>query len=145
MKKIDVDERYIHFAIADIRSLMEEFEDAEEDDIEYERLKALEHAVEILHSISGDRLPNPNIRIEDINLVIAAITGDIYIADIEEEGLMNTFYRRVATKDVQIAMAEWFMKNEKNEIKFSGHGTLKWVPENENVTSQEESDVNKND
>ena len=82
-----------------------------------------------MHSVNGDRLPNPNISIENINLVIAALTGDIYMADIEEEGLMNTLYRRVATKDVQIAMAEWFMKNGENEIEFSGHGTLKWIPE----------------
>ena len=129
MNKIDVDERYIYVAIEDIRELMEEFEDDKEDDVDYERFKALEHAIEVLHSVNGDRLPNPNISIENINLVIAALTGDIYMPDIEEEGLMNTLYRRVATKDVQIAMAEWFMKNGENEIEFSGHGTLKWIPE----------------
>lgn len=131
-KKLEINHNYIANAISDIRELASEFEEEYkdgEDSVDYDRWKSLEHAVEVLKGVTGERIPNPNIDINDIQLVIAAVTGDIYMADIEEEGMMNTFYRRVATKDVQIAMAEWFIKSEKNEIKFPNHGTLKWIPE----------------
>lgn len=130
-KNLEINHNYILNAISDIRELASEFEEEYkdgEDSVDYDRWKSLEHAIEVLKSVSGERIPNPNIDINDIRLVLAAITGDIYLADIEEAGIMNTFYRRVATKDVQIAMAEWFIKNDKNEISFPEHGTLKWEP-----------------
>lgn len=130
-KNMEINQEYIFNAISDIREIASEFEEEykdSEDSIDYERWKSLEHAVEVLKSVSGERIPNPKISIDDIQLVLAAITGEIYLADIEEEGTMNTFYRRVATKDVQIAMAEWFIKNQVNEISFPEHGTLKWEP-----------------
>lgn len=68
---------------------------------------------------------------EKVKLVIALMTGEIYMARISEKGIMDTRNRRVATDDVLNATAEWFMANKKSSLTWKGYGTLKWIPESE--------------
>lgn len=72
--------------------------------------------------------------IEQIELVTAALSGDIYMAEIEKNGTMNVETRKLATEDVLRAAAEWFISNKETEINFDGHGKLKWVAETEEET-----------
>lgn len=72
---------------------------------------------------------------EKIKLVFAAISGDIYMARVNN-GTMDTRNRRIATQDVMRASAEWFIGNKKTIAHFDGFGWLSWVPENKNVTNQ---------
>lgn len=72
--------------------------------------------------------------IEQIELVTAALSGDIYMAEIENNGTMNVETRKVATEDVLRAAAEWFISNNETEARFEGHGKLKWVAETEENT-----------
>ena len=46
---------------------------------------------------------------ENIELVVAAITGDIYMTRTKDDGAMDTNNRRIATNDVMRAAAEWFI------------------------------------
>lgn len=50
---------------------------------------------------------------ENIKLVVAGVSGDIYLAK-AKDGIMDTNYRRVATDDVLRSATEWFLKNKKN-------------------------------
>jgi len=72
--------------------------------------------------------------IEQIELVTAALSGDIYMAEIENNGTMNVETRKLATEDVLRAAAEWFISNDETEVHFEGHGKLKWVAETEEDT-----------
>lgn len=56
---------------------------------------------------------------ENLKLVVAGVTGDIYLAK-AKDGIMDTTYRRVATEDVLSSATEWFRKNEKANIHFEG-------------------------
>lgn len=56
---------------------------------------------------------------ENLKLVVAGVTGDIYLAK-AKDGIMDTTYRRVATDEVLISATEWFRKNEKANIHFEG-------------------------
>lgn len=46
---------------------------------------------------------------ENLKLVVAGVTGDIYLAK-AKDGIMDTTYRRVATEDVLSSATEWFRK-----------------------------------
>ena len=46
---------------------------------------------------------------EKIKLVYALMSGDIYMARINDDGTMNLRNRRIATDDVMKAAAEWFI------------------------------------
>lgn len=48
-----------------------------------------------------------------IELVYALMSGDIYMARINDDGTMNLRNRRIATDDVMKAAAEWFIGNKK--------------------------------
>ena len=74
---------------------------------------------------------------ENIELIVAAITGDIYMTRTKDDGAMDTNNRRIATNDVMRAAAEWFISNGKTVAHFGGHGTLAWVPAKEGLTPQE--------
>ncbi|HAR5802679.1 TPA: hypothetical protein I1516_001069 [Staphylococcus pseudintermedius] len=80
---------------------------------------------------------------EKIKLVYAFMSGDIYMARIKDDGLMDTRNRRVATEDVLRAAAEWFVGNKKTLCKFNGYGTLAWIPENGHTTEEIEVHLNK--
>lgn len=56
---------------------------------------------------------------ENIKLVVAGVSGDIYLAK-AKDGIMDTKYRRVATDDVLISATEWFRKNKKTSVHFEG-------------------------
>lgn len=71
---------------------------------------------------------------EKVQLVVAFMSGDIYMARVKADGTMDNNNRRLATDDVMRAAAEWFIKNEKTAAHFEGHGWLTWVPENDNLT-----------
>jgi len=72
--------------------------------------------------------------IEQIELVTAALSGDIYMAEVENDGTMNVETRKKATEDVLRAAAEWFIANKEDEITFNGYGSLKWIAETEEDT-----------
>lgn len=74
---------------------------------------------------------------EKVKLVYAMLSGDIYMARIEKEGIMDTKNRRVATNDVLRATAEWFIGNKKTVAHFKGAGTLAWIPESKDMTPQD--------
>lgn len=54
---------------------------------------------------------------ENLQLVIAGISGEIYLAKVNNDGAMSDS-RRVATADCQRATAEWFMSNKKKMISY---------------------------
>lgn len=56
---------------------------------------------------------------ENIKLVVAGVSGDIYLAK-AKNGIMDTNYRRVATDDVLRSATEWFRKNKKTSVHFEG-------------------------
>lgn len=56
---------------------------------------------------------------ENIKLVVAGVSGDIYLAK-AKDGIMDTNYRRVATDDVLSSATEWFRKNKKASVHFEG-------------------------
>lgn len=74
---------------------------------------------------------------EKIELVYALMSGDIYMARINDDGTMNLRNRRIATDDVMKAAAEWFIGNKKTVAHFEGHGTLTWIPEKEGLSPQD--------
>ena len=72
-----------------------------------------------------------------IELVYALMSGDIYMARINDDGTMNLRNRRIATDDVMKAAAEWFIGNKKTVVHFGGHGTLAWIPEKDGLSPQD--------
>lgn len=54
---------------------------------------------------------------ENLQLVIAGLSGEIYLSKINKGGVMSDS-RRVATEDVQRAATEWFMSNKKKMISY---------------------------
>lgn len=78
--------------------------------------------------------------IEKLEIVSAAISRELYLAEVESDSTMNTDKRKVFTEEVLRAAAEWFIANDKTVAHFSGHGWVAWIPENENITSQEVKD-----
>lgn len=80
---------------------------------------------------------------EKVQLVVAFMTGDIYMAKIKEDGVMDTRNRRIATDDVMRAAAEWFIKNNKTVAHFNGHGTLAWIPENDYTPKEIKEHIDK--
>ncbi|MFC6292490.1 hypothetical protein BHU61_06620 [Macrococcus epidermidis] len=66
---------------------------------------------------------------EKVKLVVAFMTGEIYMARISDKGIMDNKNRRIATDDVLNATAEWFIKNKKKSSSWEGHGKLVWIPE----------------
>jgi len=54
---------------------------------------------------------------ENLQLVTAAMSGEIYLARINKDGLMGEG-RRVITDECLQATTEWFMSNEKKGLKF---------------------------
>jgi hypothetical protein len=63
---------------------------------------------------------------ENLNLVVAALSGDIYLARINKNGFMGES-RRIATEDCLRATTEWFMKNDKSMIAYN-HNTKSKKP-----------------
>ena len=57
---------------------------------------------------------------ENLELVYAMISGDIYLTKVNKGGVMSTSQRRVATNDVLRAATEWFIGNEKTMIGYDG-------------------------
>ncbi|WP_313264140.1 hypothetical protein [Enterococcus sp.] len=56
---------------------------------------------------------------EKLELVLAAMSGDVYLAKVKN-GIMDTNNRRVVTDEVLRASIEWFIKNDKNGVAFRG-------------------------
>ncbi|WP_419964964.1 DUF7446 family protein, partial [Staphylococcus pseudintermedius] len=56
-------------------------------------------------------------KIENIKLVVACISKDIYMAKINKDSMMDIDNRRVATEEVLRAAAEWFIANRKTLCK----------------------------
>ena len=65
---------------------------------------------------------------EKVKLVIAGLSGDIFLARLNKNGTMSDNRRKV-TSEAQIAVAEWFIANKKDTLEFEGFGKLKWIPE----------------
>lgn len=57
---------------------------------------------------------------EKVQLVVASVSGDVYLARVDNNGIMSTSNRRVATDDVLRATTEWFIKNKRNKVDFEG-------------------------
>lgn len=82
-------------------------------------------------------------KIENIKLVVACISKDIYMAKINKDSMMDIDNRRVATEEVLRAAAEWFIANRKTLCKFNGYGTLAWIPDNGHTTEEIKAHLNK--
>ncbi|EGQ1277978.1 DUF7446 family protein [Staphylococcus pseudintermedius] len=82
-------------------------------------------------------------KIENIKLVVACISKDIYMAKINKDSMMDIDNRRVATEEVLRAAAEWFIANQKTSCKFNGYGTLAWIPDNRYTTEEIKTHLNK--
>ncbi|MBG9603943.1 hypothetical protein ABE25_17825 [Cytobacillus firmus] len=54
---------------------------------------------------------------ENLKLVVAALSGEIYLARINKNGFMGDS-RRIATDDCLRATTEWFMANNKKMIAY---------------------------
>ncbi|MBX0320118.1 DUF7446 family protein [Shouchella clausii] len=54
---------------------------------------------------------------ENLKLKIAALSGEIYLARVNKNGMMSES-RRIATDDCIAATTEWFIKNKKNVVVF---------------------------
>ena len=57
---------------------------------------------------------------EKLKLVTAYMSGDIYLASINTNGIMSTSNRRLITEEVLASATEWFMQNNKNSIRYEG-------------------------
>lgn len=55
---------------------------------------------------------------QKIKLVVAGVSGEIYMSNILKDGVMGN-QRRVATDDCLDATTEWFMKNEKAMVQYN--------------------------
>lgn len=53
----------------------------------------------------------------DVRLVVAGVSGEIYMARVLKDGLMST-QRRKATDDCLVAATEWFMQNKKKMLQY---------------------------
>ncbi|EMZ6985494.1 hypothetical protein AADH56_000862 [Staphylococcus pseudintermedius] len=82
-------------------------------------------------------------KIENIKLVVASISKDIYMAKINKDSTMDIDNRRVATEEVLRAAAEWFITNQKTLCKFNGYGTLAWIPDDRHTTEEIKAHLNK--
>lgn len=60
---------------------------------------------------------------ENLKMVIAGLSGEIYLTRILKEGVMSDS-RRIATEDCLRATTEWFMKNKRTMIQYQ-HETTK--------------------
>lgn len=58
---------------------------------------------------------------EKVKLVVAGVSGEIYMASINNDGTMS-MKRRKATDDCQRATTEWFMTNRKKMVQYGGDG-----------------------
>ncbi|HAB7745322.1 TPA_asm: hypothetical protein GYP43_02990 [Listeria monocytogenes] len=54
---------------------------------------------------------------ENVKLVYALMSGDIYMARLLSNNVMSTSSRRIATNEVLIAATEWFIGNKKKHIR----------------------------
>lgn len=54
---------------------------------------------------------------EKVKLVVAGISGDIYMARVLKEGLMSDSRRKV-TDECLVATTEWFMRNNQKMIQY---------------------------
>lgn len=57
---------------------------------------------------------------ENLKLVLAGMSREIYLAKILKDGTMSDS-RRVVTEDCLRASAEWFMSNDKKMIAYGSH------------------------
>ncbi|WP_321388690.1 hypothetical protein [uncultured Enterococcus sp.] len=60
---------------------------------------------------------------EQVRLVCAAVSGDIYLARVNTGGIMSTSSRRVITTEVVRAMIEWMLANGKRQVTLYPGGT----------------------
>ena len=59
---------------------------------------------------------------ENLELVYAMLSGDVYLTKINKGGIMSVSQRRVATEDVLRSTTEWFIGNKKTMIGYErGH------------------------
>lgn len=56
---------------------------------------------------------------EKVELVVAGVSGDVYMANILRDGVMGS-KRRIATDECLRATTEWFMVNKKKMISYGG-------------------------
>lgn len=54
---------------------------------------------------------------EKVKLVVAGLSGEIYMARMNKSGFMSAS-RRVATEDCLRATTEWFIANKKKSIRY---------------------------
>ena len=54
---------------------------------------------------------------EKIKLVVAGVSGEIYMTNILKDGFMGN-QRRIATSECLDAATEWFMKNNKKMVQY---------------------------
>jgi len=57
---------------------------------------------------------------EKVELVVAGVSGEIYMARVLNDGTMSDS-RRKATDDCLRATTEWFMQNKKKMLQFGTH------------------------
>lgn len=55
---------------------------------------------------------------EQVKIVVAGVSGEIYMARALKNGLMSDS-RRIATDECQAAVAEWFMTNNKKMLQYA--------------------------
>lgn len=58
---------------------------------------------------------------EDKEIVVAFLSGEIYLAKVEENDVMHNDERVKITRDVLRAAAEWFISNNAKGIKQEGY------------------------
>jgi len=56
---------------------------------------------------------------ENLKLVYAMMSGDIYLAKIQKDGIMSTQYRRVVTDEVLRSATEWMIGNKHHIVSFA--------------------------
>lgn len=54
---------------------------------------------------------------EKIKLVVAGVSGEIYMTNILKDGFMGN-QRRIATSDCLDATTEWFIRNKKTMVQY---------------------------
>lgn len=74
---------------------------------------------------------------ENLQLVIAGLSGEIYLAKVNKGGLMSDS-RRIVTSECIRSTAEWFMKNKKKMVSYevepgSGKPTLFYTQDSNKV------------
>lgn len=58
---------------------------------------------------------------ENLKLVIAGASGEVYLARLNKGNVMSNS-RRVITNDCLLASTEWFMKNKRKMIRYGDQG-----------------------